>query len=46
MWQAMRRAAHDFQAALRRLDARCDLSPAEFVRFTRRDPDATNNPAP
>ncbi len=41
MWQAMRRAGQDFQAALRRLEARCDLSPAEFLQIARRDPDAS-----
>jgi glycine/D-amino acid oxidase-like deaminating enzyme len=40
MWTAMRRASLDFSAALRRLDARCDLVPQEFVDFTRRDPQA------
>lgn len=37
MWQAMRRASLDFQAALRRLPARCDLAPLDFIQFTRRD---------
>lgn len=41
MWQMMRRASLDFQAALRRLDARCDLAPAEFVKFTGRDAEDT-----
>lgn len=41
MWQAMRRASLDFQAALRRLGARCDLAPAEFIQFTRRDQEAS-----
>ena len=37
MWQAMHRASLDFPAALRRLQARCDLAPLDLIQFTRRD---------
>ena len=40
LWQHMRRASLDFPAALRRLGARCDLTPADLVTFARRDADA------
>lgn len=33
MWQMMRRATLDFQAALKRIEAKCDLAPAELVQF-------------
>jgi glycine/D-amino acid oxidase-like deaminating enzyme len=39
MWQAMHRASLDLQAAIRRLDARCDLSRADLVEFVPRSPD-------
>jgi glycine/D-amino acid oxidase-like deaminating enzyme len=37
MWQTMHRASLDLQAALRRLQARCDLGPADLIQFTRAD---------
>jgi glycine/D-amino acid oxidase-like deaminating enzyme len=40
LWQGLHRASLDFPAALRRLDARCDLAPAEMIQFTRRETDA------
>jgi glycine/D-amino acid oxidase-like deaminating enzyme len=35
MWQAMRRAALDMAAALRRLEIRCDLVPCDFATIAR-----------
>jgi glycine/D-amino acid oxidase-like deaminating enzyme len=40
LWQAMRRASLDFPAALRRLEVKCDLAPADLLTFTRRDANA------
>lgn len=42
MWQAMHRASLDVQAALRRLDARCELAPSDFIQFTRRDAESSS----
>jgi glycine/D-amino acid oxidase-like deaminating enzyme len=36
----MRRASLDFPAALRRIGAKCDLTPADLITFARRDPEA------
>ena len=40
LWQAMRRASLDFPAAIRRLEVKCDLAPADLLIFARRDADA------
>ena len=40
LWQHMRRASLDFPAALRRIEARCDLTAADLVTFVRRDPES------
>jgi glycine/D-amino acid oxidase-like deaminating enzyme len=40
LWQHMRRASLDFPAALRRIEARCDLTTADLVTFARRDPES------
>ena len=41
MWSMMRRASLDFQAALRRLSAKCDLGPADLVELAGKDADAS-----
>jgi glycine/D-amino acid oxidase-like deaminating enzyme len=41
LWQAMRRASLDFSAAIRRLQIKCDLAPADLLIFARRDADAS-----
>jgi glycine/D-amino acid oxidase-like deaminating enzyme len=38
LWQGMRRASLDFAAAVRRLELRCDLSPADLLQLVRRSP--------
>jgi glycine/D-amino acid oxidase-like deaminating enzyme len=40
LWQHMRRASLDFPAALRRLGAKCDLTPADLIMFAGRDPES------
>jgi glycine/D-amino acid oxidase-like deaminating enzyme len=40
LWQSMRRASLDFQAALRRLQVKCDLAPEDLLTFARRDSDS------
>src|SRR5688572_32133658 len=35
LWQAMRRAALDYQAAIRRLQIRCDLAPSDLLLFAK-----------
>ena len=35
MWQAMRRAALDMAAAIRRLEIRCDLAPCDYLTIAR-----------
>jgi glycine/D-amino acid oxidase-like deaminating enzyme len=40
LWQGMHRASLDFGAALRRLQVRCDLTPADLVHAIGRDPKA------
>src|SRR5436190_17214303 len=35
MWQAMRRAAVEMAATLRRLEVRCDLTPCDFLTVAR-----------
>lgn len=37
LWQAMRRASLDFPAAIRRLQIKCDLAPADLLIFARPD---------
>ena len=37
MWQMMHRASLDFQAALRRLEARCECAPVDLIQFVGRD---------
>ena len=37
LWQDMHRASLDFSAALKRMQIRCDLAPADSLRFSRRD---------
>jgi gamma-glutamylputrescine oxidase len=37
MWQMMRRASLDFQAALRRLEAKCECAPVDLIQFIGRD---------
>ena len=41
MWLTMRRAALDMAAALRRLEIRCDLAPAEFLTIARAGSDTS-----
>ena len=41
LWQSMRRASLDFPAALRRLNVRCDLAPADLLIAAPRDLQAT-----
>jgi glycine/D-amino acid oxidase-like deaminating enzyme len=41
MWSMMRRASLDFQAALRRLSAKCDLGPADLVEAAANGAEAT-----
>lgn len=38
LWNDMRRASLDLQAALRRLGVRCDLTPQDLLHVTPRDP--------
>jgi glycine/D-amino acid oxidase-like deaminating enzyme len=40
MWHAMRRAALDFAAALRRYEIRCDLAPQDLLQVAPRDAEA------
>jgi len=40
LWQAMHRASLDLNTALRRMKIRCDLAPADLLRFSRHDSDA------
>ena len=51
LWQAMRRASLDFPAAIRRLEIKCDLAPADLLMFARarrrrRPPVAAGVPEP
>jgi glycine/D-amino acid oxidase-like deaminating enzyme len=43
LWQGMRRASLDFSAALRRLQIRCDLAPADLLVFARANADAARS---